>query len=128
MNSLVSFNLCTLSDEELAKKVDEMTDKMYQTREIPSRHIPARPNEDYDLLVGELCKRVLNTSHRPSNYIDISLSLGDDVFTKIDGVPHKCKIVHIDPEHVILQPHAPLMNRIKIHKSLIKKPLAQKTT
>lgn len=57
MNALVSFRLCTLSDEELVRRVDQLTDEMYQTGKIPSRHIPARPNEDYDLLVGELCKR-----------------------------------------------------------------------
>lgn len=57
MNALVSFGLCDLSDEELIRKVDEMTDEMYTTGIVPSRHIPARPNKDYDLLVGELCKR-----------------------------------------------------------------------
>jgi predicted transcriptional regulator len=57
MNQIVSFNLCTITDMELLKKVDEMTDNMYETREIPSRHVPARPNDDYDLLVGELVKR-----------------------------------------------------------------------
>lgn len=57
MNSLVGFNLCTLTDIELAIRVDEQTDKMYKTGEIPSRNIPAKPDEDYDLLVGELVKR-----------------------------------------------------------------------
>lgn len=57
MNGIVSFRLCTLTDEELVKKVDELTDKIYQDGKIPSRHIPAQPNNDYDLLVGELCVR-----------------------------------------------------------------------
>lgn len=57
MNTIVSFRLCTLSDEELVKKIDELTDKMYKTGKIPDRHIPARPNDDYDLLVGELLLR-----------------------------------------------------------------------
>jgi len=60
MNKLVSFDLCTLTDKELLKKVDEQTDKMYQSGKIPSRNVPARPNEDYDLLVGELIKRFSN--------------------------------------------------------------------
>lgn len=30
---------------------------MYQTGKLPTRHIPARPDEDYDLLVGELLQR-----------------------------------------------------------------------
>lgn len=57
MNALVQFNLCTLSDEELLEKVDNLTDQMYTDQKIPSRHIPARPDEDYDLLVAELVKR-----------------------------------------------------------------------
>lgn len=60
MNALVTFRLCTLTDEELVKKIDALTDKMYQDRIIPSRNIPAKPNEDYDLLIGELCYRVHN--------------------------------------------------------------------
>jgi hypothetical protein len=57
MNALVCFRLCDLSDEELSYKVDTMTDEMYRTGEIPTRQIPARPNKDYDLLVGELIYR-----------------------------------------------------------------------
>lgn len=57
MNAIVSFNLCTLTDEELVLKVDAMTDKMFATRQIPYMHVPARPDEDYDLLIGELIKR-----------------------------------------------------------------------
>src|SRR5687768_17216946 len=57
MNTIATFRKCTLSNEELLKAVDTLTDKMYTTREIPSRCIPARPNEDYDLLVGELILR-----------------------------------------------------------------------
>lgn len=60
MNAIVSFGLCTLTDEELLQKVDSLTDKMYRTGRIPDRQIPARPNEDYDLLVGELVKRYSN--------------------------------------------------------------------
>lgn len=57
MNAIVSFGLCTLSDEDLADKVDQMTDEMYEKGDVHLRHVPARPNQDYDLLVGELCKR-----------------------------------------------------------------------
>lgn len=57
MNGLLQFKLCTLTDEELIKLVDETTDQMFKTGKIPYRHIPARPNEDYDLLVGELIVR-----------------------------------------------------------------------
>ena len=57
MNSIVDFRLCKLSDESLIKKIDEQTDKMFNLQEIPVRHIPARPDDDYDLLIGELILR-----------------------------------------------------------------------
>lgn len=57
MNSMTSFRLCKLSDQELLEKVDRMTDEIFQKQEVPSRHIPAKPDNDYDLLVGELILR-----------------------------------------------------------------------
>jgi len=57
MNSIVSFRKCTLTDEELIEAVDTATDNMYIKGKIPSRNVPAEPNNDYDLLVGELLVR-----------------------------------------------------------------------
>ena len=57
MNAITSFRLCKLYDEELMNRVDKMTDQMYETGKIPSRNIPARPDKDYDLLIGELLVR-----------------------------------------------------------------------
>lgn len=58
MNQITSFRLCKLSNIDLIKKVDELTDNLYkEDTGIPVRHIPARPDEDYDLLVGELLLR-----------------------------------------------------------------------
>lgn len=57
MNQITSFRLCTLSNDELLKKVDSLTDEMYKTGKIHTRHIPARPDSDYDLLIGELILR-----------------------------------------------------------------------
>lgn len=57
MNAIVSFRKCTLSNWELVEKVNKLTDQMFTDRKIPSRNIPARPNDDYDLLVGELIVR-----------------------------------------------------------------------
>lgn len=57
MNSLSSFRLCTLTDEELVSKIDEQTDLMFEDQQLPTRHIPARPDSDYDLLIGELLIR-----------------------------------------------------------------------
>lgn len=57
MNTIATFRKCTLTDDELMRKVDKLTDQMYQTGKIPDRQIPARPDDDYDLLVGELILR-----------------------------------------------------------------------
>lgn len=65
MNSIVNFRLCKLSDAELLNKVDEMTDQMFHNMELPPRNIPARPNEDYDLLVGELVVRFHEKNIKP---------------------------------------------------------------
>ena len=65
MNAIVSFRQCTLTNEELREKVDEMTDELFDYKHkskrdrILTRHIPAQPNDDYDLLIGELLVRFL---------------------------------------------------------------------
>lgn len=63
MNSIASFRLCTLSDDELLKRIDKKTDQLFDNKDkrvrdrILSRHIPAIPDNDYDLLIGELLIR-----------------------------------------------------------------------
>ena len=62
MNNIVGFRLCKLSNEELIKLVDEKTDEIYVGTDfkfpnVLFRSIPANPNEDYDLLIGELLLR-----------------------------------------------------------------------
>lgn len=58
MNQICNFRKCTLTDTELIDKVDKITDGMYTEKiEVPTRHIPARPDDDYDLLIGELLLR-----------------------------------------------------------------------
>ena len=57
MNAICSFRKCSLSDIELLVKVDRFTDDIYRLNVIPSRHVPALPNDDYDLLIGELLLR-----------------------------------------------------------------------
>lgn len=52
MNAIVQFRKCTLTDKELLDAVNEGIDNMYETGKLPDRHIPARPDEDFDLLVG----------------------------------------------------------------------------
>ena len=57
MNSISNFRLCTLTDVELLQEIDRQTDKMFTEQKVPVRHIPAEPNKDYDLLIGELLIR-----------------------------------------------------------------------
>lgn len=61
---LVNFRLCTLSDKQLAEKVSKRLIEMYETGNVPIRNIPARPNEDFDLLVGELIYRLLDENYK----------------------------------------------------------------
>lgn len=68
MNAIASFRLCTLSDDELLEKIDEQTDSMFKNQKVPNRHIPAQPNEDYDLLVGELLLRFKNYGMTERNF------------------------------------------------------------
>ena len=75
MNAIVSFRLCSLTDQELLEKVDQMTDQMYKDGKIPDRHIPAQPNNDYDLLIGEMVKRfydIINSSENPDSSLTAS--------------------------------------------------------
>ena len=58
MNTIAGFRKCTLTDDELIRIIDSITDKMYKKPfSVPYRSIPAKPNEDYDLLIGELLIR-----------------------------------------------------------------------
>lgn len=67
MNSITKFRLCTLTDVELVERVDIMTDQMFETQKVPTRQIPARPNDDFDLLVGELITRFYEKVIKPSD-------------------------------------------------------------
>jgi len=58
MNAIATFRKCTLSDEDLMEEIDKQTDYMFENGKIPTRHVPAQPNNDYDLLVGELILRL----------------------------------------------------------------------
>lgn len=61
---LIQFRKCTLSDKELAELVAEQLVKMYDAPvSVPVRHIPARPDNDFDLIVAELIVRFLEAKN-----------------------------------------------------------------
>lgn len=60
---LIQFRLCELGNKELCLKIAEELNSMYQTGKVPSRNIPARPDEDFDLLVAELIVRFAEISN-----------------------------------------------------------------
>lgn len=80
MNAIAQFRKCTLSNEELLKEVDRLTDQIYKDGKIPTRQIPARPNQDYDLLVGELILRFAEQSK--SDYLQTKLTEYTDFLLK----------------------------------------------
>lgn len=60
---IVGFRLCTLTDTELAHAISEHMKHMYRqggSFQAPPRHVPARPDEDFDLLVGEMIVRFMD--------------------------------------------------------------------
>lgn len=55
---IVQFRKCTLNNQALAEKTANILNKMYSDGKIPSRQIPAHPDDDFDLLVGEMAYRL----------------------------------------------------------------------
>jgi hypothetical protein len=68
MNAIASFRLCILSNENLIAELDKATDKMFIHQKVPIRHIPAQPNSDYDLLIGELILRFVELNKKLEKY------------------------------------------------------------
>ncbi len=60
MNAIAKFRLTKLTDDELLLKVDQLTDNLFKNQEVPTINIPAQPDNDYDLLVGELILRFMD--------------------------------------------------------------------
>ena len=51
---------CDLKNKELIERIELHIDDMYKTGRLPVRTIPAKPNNDFDLLVSELIVRYEN--------------------------------------------------------------------
>ena len=66
MNTIATFRLCTLTDGELVSKIDGLVDEMYQNNKVPRINIPARPDKDFDLLIGELLLRFIELAKERS--------------------------------------------------------------
>lgn len=71
MNTIAGFRLCKLDNEELVKRVDKYIDNIYISGRIPDRHIPAKPNEDFDLLSGELNIRFKENNKKLTDIKDL---------------------------------------------------------
>jgi hypothetical protein len=84
MNAIVQFRKCTLTNEELCAKVDKLTDNLYMDGEICLRHIPARPNDDYDLLIGELILRFYETFKNKTVEV-VCMCKGETQVSRING-------------------------------------------
>lgn len=95
MNAITKFRLCTLTDDELLGAVDRATDQMYQTGKIPDRQIPARPDADFDLIVGELIcrfievKNALIETRQELKRKIMGADIGELVFGKTKPVDHR---------------------------------------
>lgn len=102
MNAITKFRLCTLTDDELLGAVDAATDQMYQTGRIPDRHIPARPDADFDLLIGELICRfievknaLIETRHELKRKT-MGADIGELVFGKKEPADHRDKPINAE--------------------------------
>lgn len=62
---LIQFRLCKLENKELAERVAAALNQMYDTGRLPVREIPARPDDDFDLLIGELIVRFMEATNTP---------------------------------------------------------------
>jgi hypothetical protein len=72
MNSICKFRKCTLTTSELIEKFDKLIDAIYDKKsdldKLFARHIPARPNEDFDLLAGEILLRLEELDNIQAGY------------------------------------------------------------
>lgn len=95
MNAITKFRLCTLTDDELLGAVDAATDRMYQTGNIPARNVPARPDADFDLIVGELIcrfievKNALIETRRELKRKIMGADIGELISGKTEPVDHR---------------------------------------
>jgi hypothetical protein len=85
LNSISGFRKCTLTNKELISKVDIHVDNIYQLGEIPSRCIPARVDEDFDLLAGELLLRFQEADKEISEGKE-KIKLAEDLLHKLNNL------------------------------------------
>ena len=91
---LIQFRKCTLTDKPLAEAVSAGLIQMYQRGSVPTRHIPARPDEDFDLLVGELIVRFLEKTDvlKQIRHLDIEHKfLPQEIREKISAILLGCE-------------------------------------
>ncbi len=65
---IIQFRKCSLTDEQLAEAAAAWLARIYTPPiQVPTRHIPARPDEDFDLIIGELIYRF--HSRTPNSFL-----------------------------------------------------------
>lgn len=124
MNTIAKFRKCTLSDKELLDAVDKETDKMFTNRQLPIRNIPAKPDEDYDLLVGELILRFMdklqegssmNTLEEKQAFFDLysgqQVICHPDLDRTINN--HGCRDIHIIDHDLFIEKAYALLTPIE---------------
>ena len=86
---LVQFRKCTLTDRGLAEAVAKGMNEMYTDPvSVPARQIPARPDEDFDLITGELIVRYLEKTEllKQVRSLDIQHKIEHGVFFLPDEI------------------------------------------
>lgn len=87
---LIQFRKCTLTDALLAEAVAAALNKMYSDPvAVPTRSIPARPDEDFDLLVGEMTVRFIERNTALNRIL--SLDLPQEIRGKINDILIGCE-------------------------------------
>jgi len=66
--ALCNFGLCDLSDHELAARVSAGMEQVYESGKVPARRVPADPNSELDLLIGEMTRRFLGKDVAPGDF------------------------------------------------------------
>ena len=98
---IAQFRLTTLSDKDLAESVAQKLCEMYtEPVSVPTRNIPARPDEDFDILVAELIMRFMerNETFKEIRTLDICEKMENGKFFLPQRIREKIhKFLPVEP-------------------------------